>query len=313
MSAASPQLDIGALKRVRILCISETSWFDNATLIGDVKAAGGMKISQYGVAWPPFGDLHADNAGGYSSLIEAEEAGGAVHRLLLDTGWGPDWMDRRFAEEGIDRMLQNGEIEALIISHEHFDHFWGIGSTLRHCPELTIYIPEGFQPEGLKLIRDAGHRGELHTVHPDKPVVLFHGLALANFQIRTELHVEGENSLYLHLADKGYVVATGCGHAGVLNLLDYAGQTFEGGSKIHAIYGGLHISPFGEWSERRAELIRRLGEVRLEHLGCNHCTGALAVQKMIDAGLPVVRGSARHGSTTDLFLGNGDAMELGDF
>lgn len=32
---------------------------------------------------------------------------------------------------------------------------------------------------------------------------------------------------------------------------------------------------------------------------------------MIDVGLPVVHGSARNGSKTNLFLGNGDALELG--
>jgi hypothetical protein len=29
--------------------------------------------------------------------------------LLFDTGWNPAWMDRRFAEEGIDRLLQQGQ------------------------------------------------------------------------------------------------------------------------------------------------------------------------------------------------------------
>jgi 7,8-dihydropterin-6-yl-methyl-4-(beta-D-ribofuranosyl)aminobenzene 5'-phosphate synthase len=31
---------------------------------------------------------------------------------------------------------------------------------------------------------------------------------------------------------------------------------------------------------------------------------------MIAAGLPVVRGTGRHGSKTDLFVGNGDALEV---
>jgi 7,8-dihydropterin-6-yl-methyl-4-(beta-D-ribofuranosyl)aminobenzene 5'-phosphate synthase len=35
-----------------------------------------------------------------------------------------------------------------------------------------------------------------------------------------------------------------------------------------------------------------------------------AVEAMIAAGLPVVRGSGRHGSKTDLFIGNGDALEV---
>jgi len=42
-------------------------------------------------------------------LLEAETADGVLHRVLLDTGWNPAWMDRRFAEEGVDRLLQDGK------------------------------------------------------------------------------------------------------------------------------------------------------------------------------------------------------------
>jgi 7,8-dihydropterin-6-yl-methyl-4-(beta-D-ribofuranosyl)aminobenzene 5'-phosphate synthase len=310
MRSMAQPMNIGTLRRLRILCISETGWFDDATLIGDVKAAGGMEVSQYALMWPPFGDLHADNAAGSSALIEAEEINGAVHRLLFDTGWNSSWMDRRFAEEGVDGMLQRGEIEALVISHEHFDHFWGISSTLRHRPDLPVYIPEGFHPEGLELIRKAGHQGELTIVHPDGPVVLFPGFALANLEMHTVLQVDGENSVFVNLEGKGFALVTGCGHAGVLNLLDYTARTFAGGERIYALYGGLHISPFNEWDDECEGIVKRWGGYGLHRLACNHCTGARAVQAMIDDGLPVVRGTAGHGSKTDLFLGNGDYLEL---
>ena len=77
---------IGALKRLKILCISEVGWLDNATLLADIAAAGGMSVNQYELPWPPFGELHADNAAGSSALIEAETVDGKRHRLLFDTG-----------------------------------------------------------------------------------------------------------------------------------------------------------------------------------------------------------------------------------
>jgi len=310
MAQTHRSIDIGILKRLKILCISETGWFDNATLIGDVKAAGGMQVSQYTLAWPPFGALHPENAAGSAALVEAEEANGTIHKFLFDTGWNPDWMDRRFAEEGVDKLLTRGEIECLIISHEHFDHFWGVGSTLKHCPAITIYVPEGFRQEGLDLIKQQGHTGQLITVHPDEPVVLFPGLALVNFRIETLLQVKGENVLYFNIQDKGITLMTGCGHGGILNLLNYARATFKGGDQIYAVYGGLHISPFEEWDAERDKVMEALKEYRLARIGCNHCTGIRAVEKMLAAGLPVTRGTARHGSTTDLFLGNGDVLEL---
>ncbi len=303
-------MDFGALRRLRILCISELGWQDTPTLLSDIAASGGMETDQYRLPWPPFGDLHADNAAGACALIEAETVQGKRHRVLLDTGWNPDWIERRFREEGIDRLLAEGAIDCLVISHEHFDHFWGIGVALKYCPALPIYIPEGFHPEGLELIARQGHRGPLATVPPQQPLILFPGCALVQFPMETLLQTKGENVLYFSVKGRGLAMATGCGHAGILNLLDYARRAFVGGERIHAVYGGLHIAPFDDWNEDKDRLIAALGAYGIERFGCNHCTGVLAVEKMIAAGLPVMRGNARHGSKTELFLGNGDVMEL---
>ena len=305
-----PLLDIGAVKRLKVLCISETGWRDTATLLADIKAAGGVNTSQYKIAWPPFGDLHPENAAGSSALIEVQALNGTVHKFLFDTGWNADWMERRFAEEGIDALLQRGEIECLVISHEHFDHFWGIEATLKHCPDLTVYVPQGFHDEGFALIERAGHTGDVIVVEAGAPLRLFAGVALVHFDMKTLGQVQGENVLYFNVAGKGLAMATGCGHGGVTELLDYARGSFAGGEQIHAVYGGLHISPFDDWDEERDETIQKLAAYGIERLGCNHCTGERAVRKMIEAGMPVVRGSARHGSKTDLYLGNGDVFEV---
>lgn len=310
MATAQSPLDIGVLNRLRILCISETGWFDTKEVFNDIRAAGGADIDQYTIPWPPFGDLHADNAAGFAALLEAETADGEQHRLLFDTGWNPAWMDRRFTEEGIDRLLQDGQIEALVISHEHFDHFWGIGSTLRHCPDITLYIPQGFHPHGLAFIKEQGHTGQLITVPPDQPLLLLPGLAVVNFPMHTLLRVDGENVLYAQIRDRGMAMMTGCGHGGVLNLLDYARRTFQGGDRIHALYGGLHIAPLEDWDESRDRMVASLGQYGITKLACNHCTGRRAVEKMLEIGLPVLRGTAQNGSQNELFVGNGDVVEL---
>jgi hypothetical protein len=194
---------------LRILCISETGWFDTATVFDDIRAAGGAQSDQYAIPWPPFGRLHAENAAGFSALLKAETTDGRLRRLLFDTGWSPEWMDRRFAEEGIDQLLQEGQIEALIVSHEHFDHFWGIRSTLRHCPSIPIYVPGGFHQAGLSFIRQQGHTGTLITVAADEPLVLFPGLAVVSFPMGTLLQVEGENVLYARLQNQGLSMING--------------------------------------------------------------------------------------------------------
>jgi len=301
-------LSLGLLNHLKVKCISEIGWLDTPTLLDDIASVGGMNTDQYRLPWPPFGELHPANAAGFSALIEAKLLDGQGYRILFDTGWNPAWMEQRFAEEGVDQLLAEGGIDCLVISHEHFDHFWGIGVTLRHCPSLPIYIPAGFHPEGLELIKQYGHTGPIIRVQPQQPLNLFPGCALVQFPMETQLQVQGENVLYFAIQDRGLVMVTGCGHSGVLNLLDYARETFVGGEYLHAVYGGLHIAPFGDWNEDKDRLIAALGNYGIQYFGCNHCTGALAVEKMLAAGLPVVRGSARLGSKNALFLGNGDSL-----
>ena len=129
--------------------------------------------------------------------------------------------------------------------------------------------------------------------------------------MHTLLKVDGENVLYANLQDRGMAMVTGCGHGGVLDLLDYARRTFTGGERIHAIYGGLHISPLEDWDEAREQVIGALSGYGIAKVACNHCTGRTAVEKMLELGLSVVRGTARHGSRTNLFVSNGDVLELG--
>jgi 7,8-dihydropterin-6-yl-methyl-4-(beta-D-ribofuranosyl)aminobenzene 5'-phosphate synthase len=152
---------------------------------------------------------------------------------------------------------------------------------------------------------------KLAHMPPDRPLVLFPGLALVSFPMNTLLQVQGENVLYAHLQGRGMAMVTGCGHSGVLNLLDYARRTFAGGESIHAIYGGLHIAPLEDWDDSREHVVNALSEYGIAKVACNHCTGRIAVEKMLAVGLPVVRGTTQHGSKTDLFIGNGDVLELG--
>jgi 7,8-dihydropterin-6-yl-methyl-4-(beta-D-ribofuranosyl)aminobenzene 5'-phosphate synthase len=128
--------------------------------------------------------------------------------------------------------------------------------------------------------------------------------------MHTLLRVDGENVLYAQIRDRGMAMMTGCGHGGVLNLLDYARRMFLGGDRIYALYGGLHIAPLEDWDESRDRMVESLGQYGIAKLACNHCTGRRAVEKMLETGLPVLRGTARNGSQNELFVGNGDVVEL---
>jgi 7,8-dihydropterin-6-yl-methyl-4-(beta-D-ribofuranosyl)aminobenzene 5'-phosphate synthase len=53
---------------------------------------------------------------------------------------------------------------------------------------------------------------------------------------------QGEHATAYHVKDRGLVVITSCGHAGVINSVRQA-QKASGIDNVHAIVGGFHLAP----------------------------------------------------------------------
>ena len=62
-------------------------------------------------------------------------------------------MEECFQREGIDKLLKDRKIDFLFISHEHFDHFFGIEAVLKYYPSIPILIPSTFSENAIKLIK----------------------------------------------------------------------------------------------------------------------------------------------------------------
>lgn len=334
--------DIGEVRSLKVTNISETSWFSNGELMGDIRGAGGLLVDQYTYNWAPFaapkgklgqgsyadgikpirdlipGNLekawefqmenavHPLNSGGFAALLDFELMDGTRKKVLLDSGWSYDWMDQSFRREGIDRMLANHEIDMLVISHEHFDHFWGLPVTMKYDPTIEIHVPSGFYPAGKQYIKDSGHRGRVIEHKPGLSQLL-PGVASYVFDVPIICKVRGEQSLYVNVAGAGLVSVTGCCHQGIIQFAETALQTIRF-DKFHGIYGGLHISPFEDWDPKYDDLVYALRDYGFEKIGANHCTGILTVKKLIEAGYPVVKGTARNRSKDPVYLGNGDTL-----
>jgi 7,8-dihydropterin-6-yl-methyl-4-(beta-D-ribofuranosyl)aminobenzene 5'-phosphate synthase len=317
-------VDIGQVKSLKLKVISETSWYDNNVWLNDVKKAGGLLVNQYEIPWTREGvkiGYQGDNLGGFSTYIEAELLDGKVIKILQDTGWNPHWMDKRFKEEGIAEKLARKEIDFQVITHEHIDHFFGIESTTRHYPDIPMYVPKGFYQEGFDLLKgksfpranvknDHPHKGKVTVLDSKQVNVLYPGIALMTFDVPIILRVFGEQAFVFNVKDKGIVLVTGCCHQGIISYMEEVRKKILGGQKIYAVQGGLHISPFEDWDPQYDDLIMAFNKYGVQKIGCNHCTGFITAEKMIKAGLPVVKGTARHMSKRDIYLGNGDELVI---
>jgi 7,8-dihydropterin-6-yl-methyl-4-(beta-D-ribofuranosyl)aminobenzene 5'-phosphate synthase len=318
------QVDIGEIKSLKLKVVSETSWFDNKVFLKDVKDAGGLLVNQYTIPWSIEGvkaGYQGSNLGGYSTYIEATPMDGKVIKIQLDTGWNPEWMEKRFREEGIAEKLGKKEIDFMVLSHEHIDHFFGIEATTKFYPDIPIYIPKGFYQEGYDLLKGKSfpkahvknnypHKGKVTVLDSKKVNILYPGIALMTFDVPIILRVFGEQAFIFNVKDKGLVLVTGCCHMGIISYMEAVRKKIKGSEKIYAIQGGLHISPFEDWDPQYDDLILAFNKYGVQKIGANHCTGYITAEKMIKAGLPVVKGTARNMTKRDIYLGNGDELAI---
>jgi 7,8-dihydropterin-6-yl-methyl-4-(beta-D-ribofuranosyl)aminobenzene 5'-phosphate synthase len=334
-SAMSDRLDIGAVRSLKIDVLTETGWFDDARLKQNMAAYGGPEQTQYRIAWD------AENAGGYAALLTVTLRDGDQRRILLDTGWDTEWMDYVFARHGVDRMLGRGEIDCLVLSHWHLDHFWGIESTLKHNPRLKIYAPATWRAEDRALLKegadirvedtsgrlvticrnDVPHEGDLilTEVQGEDGSGLYRlmpGVALHLFDASILLQVRGENVLYVNVEGKGIVTVTGCGHPGIMTLLGFARDSLTAPG-LYGCYGGLHLSIFDTWKPEFDSIIDEIKLLGMEKMGCNHCTGWMWAEKAANHGVPIIKGTdaylsypkrSAQAKGSHAFLGNGDSV-----
>jgi 7,8-dihydropterin-6-yl-methyl-4-(beta-D-ribofuranosyl)aminobenzene 5'-phosphate synthase len=86
--------------------------------------------------------------------------------------------------------------------------------------------------------------------------------------------VEADGHLDTH---RGLVVITGCGHAGIVNILTHAHGAFPD-SPVYTVLGGLHLFPAtDETLDWTAEKMKEFGVANL--IGA-HCTGIEAVYRL---------------------------------
>jgi 7,8-dihydropterin-6-yl-methyl-4-(beta-D-ribofuranosyl)aminobenzene 5'-phosphate synthase len=102
------------------------------------------------------------------------------------------------------------------------------------------------------------------------------GVSIATADGAVEDTIPEDMSLVVHVED-GLVVVTGCGHAGIGNILAQA-QEMVPGVPVRAVVGGLHLLDADEKSLAwTAKQMRKAGVAYL--LGA-HCTGLEAVYRL---------------------------------
>lgn len=239
---------------------------------------------------------------GFAAVVEVDG-----HRILFDTGARPDTVLNNAKELGVD--LAN--ITDVVLSHNHGDHTGGL-MTLRRAmlQKNPAALSEAYVGKGIFAARrsDQGKALEFmattrrdyeasggHFVEYDHPVELWNGIWLTgpvprkypernwsgHVQIRTpdgwkEDTIPEDMSLVINTG-QGLVVVSGCGHAGIVNTLEYARSSVRN-APIHAAIGGFHLYQLDD--QKLQWTAGKLREFGLANFLGVHCTGIEAVYRI---------------------------------
>jgi 7,8-dihydropterin-6-yl-methyl-4-(beta-D-ribofuranosyl)aminobenzene 5'-phosphate synthase len=237
---------------------------------------------------------------GFSALIEVDG-----RRLLFDTGGRPETVLQNARELGVDLST----VTEVILSHHHGDHTGGLLSLRRELSKTNrtalsrIHVAPGMflsrrtkdhAGEANPMIDMKGRAEALGTVFVEhrEPTEIMPGVWLTgpvprrhserNWSAEVNIVTAAglvpdtlpEDMSLVIRTEKGLIAVTGCGHAGVVNVVDYA-RDIVGRERIYAVVGGLHL--FAAPDETLAWTAQRLHDVGLAYLLGGHCTGIEAV------------------------------------
>lgn len=247
---------------------------------------------------------------GLSILIRVYN-GNRCHSILFDAGVSP-----RGTVTNARRMRINlAEVECVVISHGHYDHFTGLPAIVKAIGKETLPIivhEDMFRRRGTL---DTSGTIKEHPVFPyedlvrpakyvkvRQPYLIADGLVLVTGEIpritpfetgypQHRFFIDGrwkpdpwiwdERALVINIKRKGLAVLSGCGHAGIINTILYA-QQLTGIETIYAVLGGFHLTG-RDFEARINQTVKELKKINPQLIVPMHCTGWRAAYAIFNA------------------------------
>jgi 7,8-dihydropterin-6-yl-methyl-4-(beta-D-ribofuranosyl)aminobenzene 5'-phosphate synthase len=239
---------------------------------------------------------------GFAALIEADG-----HKILVDTGARPETVLSNARELKMDL----GQVQDVVLTHFHYDHVGGL-MTLRSAYSAknpgalaTVHVAKGifysrpsakgegngmiamrpkFEATGGRFVEHESMSelapgvwltGPIARVYPE------HNWSGSGKVVTPEGVVEDnvpDDQSVIIVTAKGLVVITGCGHAGIVNILTAADKALK--QPVYVVLGGIHLFAASDATvDWTGDKMKGFG---VQYLIGAHCTGIESVFRLRD-------------------------------
>ena len=245
---------------------------------------------------------------GVSYLVEVDGK-----RILFDVGYSEAFITnaRKLAIDLLD-------VDFVVLSHAHLDHTWGLIPLIRLYTEALIEgLPYkkptlvthpltlssrtyGDLTEAGSLLQEDKLSGYFHLELSREPVYLTERLVFLGeiertneFEARSpmgkilEAGVEKDDFLFddsalAYKSPDGLVIITGCSHAGICNIVEYAKKVC-GDHRVVDIIGGFHLlNPSEEQLQGTITYMESLHPGSVHACHCTDLNSKIALSKVVD-------------------------------
>lgn len=247
-----------------------------------------------------YGDIIAEN--GLCFLVETFYENSTT-TVLFDAGLTAPVVLHNAGLLGVDLH----DVDALVISHGHPDHFGGIEGVLEAIghPTPVVVHPDAFNPRMIVkkhttlpminsgLTRDGIQRHGGHLMEARESLPLGPGLhtsgemeTVFDFEFEApagrlcvcsdgavgEDNINDHQVLGIDVAGHGLIVIDPCGHRGVVSAVEHM-RKLTGTQQVHAVLGGFHTGHPGISDNRIEKTATALAETGAHTIAPMHCSG----------------------------------------